>query len=209
MLIFFFRRFVGRFYAKVEHRFLQNLNSKELSEIESLAELPQLAPWNATLSQMVVSSDSKVAGLTLEESKFRTTTGATVAMIDRGRRRIFAPSRSERLLPNDELFLIGTEDQLGAAQRLIQSEEAGDPPAHDELYNLESFYIEKHSRYANKSIRDIAVGKEFGGIVVGVESGASRTLNPESTVVLQPGDVVWVFGHKNKIRDIATAARSV
>lgn len=209
LLIFIFRGFVARLYSKVEHRFLQNLNAKELAEVESLAKLPQLAPWNASLVQMVISSDSKIAGQTLEESKFRTTTGATVGMIDRGRRRIFAPGRSEKLLPNDEIFLIGTEEQLGAAQRLIQSEESGDPIAHDELYNLESFYIESVSRYANKSIRDIGLGAEFGGIVVGVESGDSRILNPESTVVIRPGDVVWVFGHKNRIRDIATTARSV
>jgi CPA2 family monovalent cation:H+ antiporter-2 len=187
---------------------LQNLNAKERAEVESLTQLPQLAPWNASLVQMVLSSDSRIAGQTLEESKFRTTTGATVAMIDRGRRRIFAPGRSERLLPNDELFLIGTEEQLGAVQRLIHAEEAGDLPDHDDLYNLESFYIEDLSRYANKSIRDIGVGAEFGGIVVGIESAGVRVLNPESTVILRPGDVVWIFGHKNKIRDIARAARS-
>jgi hypothetical protein len=42
---------------------------------------------------------------------------------------------------------------------------------------------------------------------VGVESGDSRILNPESTVVLLPGDLIWVFGHKNRIRDLANAAR--
>jgi CPA2 family monovalent cation:H+ antiporter-2 len=209
VLVFLFRKKVGQFYGKIENRFLQNLNAKELAEIESLVKRPQLAPWDASLTQLVLSSDSKIAGLTLEESKFRTTTGATVAMIDRGRRRIFAPGRAERLLPGDELFLIGTEEQLAEVQKLVQAETTAEPPAHDELYNLESFYIEERSRYANMSIRDIGVGAEFGGIVVGVENGGTRVLNPESTVVLRPGDLVWVFGHKNKIRDIAKAGRSV
>jgi CPA2 family monovalent cation:H+ antiporter-2 len=207
VLIYFLRDFVGRFYSSVENRFLQNLNAKELSEIESLAKRPQLAPWDASLVQTVLSSDSRIAGQTLEECRFRTLTGATVAMIDRGRRRIFAPGRSERLLPNDELFLIGTEEQLAAAQKLIQAEETASPPTGDESFSLESFFIEDGSRYANRSIREIGVGAEFGGLVVGVESGGARTLNPESGVVLRPGDLVWVFGNKKRIRDLERAAR--
>lgn len=209
ILIYFFRGSIGRFYSSVEDRFLKNLNAKELAEVESMASLPQLAPWNASLVQMIISSDSQIAGQTLEESKFRTTTGATVAMLDRGRRRIFAPSRSERLLPNDQLFLIGTEEQLSAAQKLVQAEETGSPLTHDELFSLESFIIEDSSRYANRSIRDIGVGAEFGGLVVGVETGGSRLLNPESNIILKPGDLVWVFGQKKRIQDLAKAARSV
>lgn len=208
ILIYFFRGVIGRFYSSVEERFLENLNAKELAEVESLAKLPQLAPWNASLVQMVISSDCKIAGMTLEESKFRSVTGATVAMIDRGRRRIFAPSRAERLLPNDELFLIGTEEQLGAAQNLILAEETGSAMTHDDLFSLESFIVENGSRYANQSIRAIGVGAEFGGLIVGIENGGTRILNPESSVVLRPGDLVWVFGPKKRIRDLEVAARA-
>jgi CPA2 family monovalent cation:H+ antiporter-2 len=202
ILMYFFRNFIGRLYASFENRFLQNLNAKETAEMERLARMSQLAPWNATLTQMVLSSDSPVAGLTLEESKFRIVTGATVGMIDRGRRRIFAPSRSERLLPNDELFLIGTDEQIEAAQKLIQSDEFSDQLYHDEMYNLESFVIGDKSRFAERTIKEIGLGDEFGGLIVGIERGGDRVLNPESTFVLESGDLVWVFGHKTKIREL-------
>lgn len=208
-LIYVFRNRIGRLYGKVEGQFLKNLNAKELAELESLAQLPQLAPWNATLAQLIVSPDSKVAGQTLEECKFRTTTGATVAMIDRGKRRIFAPGRDERILPGDELFLIGVEEQLTAVQKLLEPIEMDGPLSHDELFNLESFSIEKDSRYANETIRDIGVGEEFGGLIVGIERGDSRLLNPESSVVLLPNDLIWVFGHREKIRALKEAARSL
>jgi len=204
VIIYFTRNYVGRLYSRFEDRFLQNLNAKEIAEMERLANMSQLAPWDATLTQMVLSSDSPVAGLTLEESKFRIVTGATVGMIDRGRRRIFAPSRSERLLPNDELFLIGTDEQIGAAQLLIQPVEIGDQLSHDQMYNLESFVLNDKSRFANKTIKEIGLGEEFGGLIVGVERGADRILNPESSVVLEAGDLVWVFGHKSKIHELRT-----
>lgn len=202
LLIYFFRNSIGQFYSRLENRFLQNLNAKEIAEIERLSKMSQLAPWSATLTQMVLSSDSPVAGQTLEESKFRNATGATVGMIDRGRRRIFAPNRSERLLPNDELYLIGTDEQIGAAQKLIQPDELDNQLSHDEMYNLESFVIEDKSRFAKRTIKEIGLGEEFGGLIVGVERGPERILNPESSIVLESGDLIWVFGHKSKIREL-------
>lgn len=207
VVLYFFRAPIGRFYASVEERFLQNLNAKELAEVQTLAKLPQLAPWNAGLAQMVLSPDAQVAGHSLEECKFRSRTGATVAMIDRGRRRIFAPGRLERLLPNDELYLIGTEEQIAAAQKLLQTEEPGSPPTHDDLFSLESLVVQPGSRFANRSIREIGAGAEFGGLVVGIERGGKRLLNPESSVQLQPGDLVWVFGNTNRIHDMQKAAK--
>lgn len=206
ILIFFFRNYIGRFYSMVESRFLKNLNAKELAELESLAKLPQLAPWNATLAQIDLTSDSNLAGLTLEECKFRTTTGATIGMIDRGSRRIFAPSRSERLLPGDELFLIGTDEQIAAARELAHPKEKLVTMPHDELYNLESLIIDEGSAYVRKSIREISLGDQYGGLIVGIERAGTRILNPESSVVLEADDLVWVFGHKNKIRDLKSAA---
>lgn len=202
VLIYFFRFFIGKLYTRFETRFLQNLNAKEIAELENLSQMSQLAPWSASLTKMILSPDSSVAGQTLEESKFRLATGATVVMIDRGRKRFFAPSRSERLFPNDELFLIGTEEQIAAAQMMIQPEDKGEEPARDEMYNLDSFVIESKSRFVNRSIKDIGLGEEFGGLIVGIERGLDRILNPESSVRLELGDLIWVFGHKNKIKEL-------
>jgi CPA2 family monovalent cation:H+ antiporter-2 len=209
VLIYLLRNQVGRLYTKVENRFLQNLNAKELAEVEALSRLPQLAPWHATLARLAVSSDSRVAGQTLLECKFRTLTGATIGMIDRGRNRIFAPSRNERLLPNDVLYLIGTEEQIASAQKLIEPNELPTSPANEDLFTLESFSIENASRYANKSIRESDVGNEFGGLVVGIERGGLRLLNPESSERLEPGDVIWVFGRRDKLRQLRSAEQPI
>ncbi len=208
VLIFFFRKYIATFYYAVETRFLKNLNAKELAELESLAELPQLAPWDATLVQVDLTSDSQLAGLTLEESKFRSKTGATVAMIDRGSRRIFAPTRAERMLPGDELFLIGTEEQIAAARELAHPKEEIVHMPHDELYTLESFGVNDGSPYLQKSIREINLADQFGALIVGIERSGTRILNPESNVVLEAGDLVWVFGHKVKISDLKKTAQS-
>jgi CPA2 family monovalent cation:H+ antiporter-2 len=101
--------------------------------------------------------------------------------------------------------MIGTEDQLNTAQRLIQPQEVDELPTHDEMFILESFSIEPDSSYANRSIREIGLGEAFGGLIVGIERGGTRILNPESSVVLKQGDLIWVFGHKSKIRELEQA----
>lgn len=202
ILIYSLRKYIEPFYTAVEHRFLSNLNAKDLAAVEKIEERPQLAPWDATLSSFVLSSDSKIAGKTIEDSKFRTMTGATIAMIDRGRKRIFAPKRTELLLPNDRLFIIGTDEQLEAAQSFIEAEHVDTPREQDELFGLESITLEEGSIFANKTIRDCGIGEHLNGLIVGVEHDGKRILNPESTVVLHPGDLVWVFGHRSAINEL-------
>lgn len=204
--LYFFRAYIGRFYSMIEDKFLQNLNAKEISEMKSLASMPQLAPWDASLTKVTLTADSRIAGQTLEECKFRSATGATIGMIDRGSRRIFAPSRSERLLPGDEIFLIGTEEQIVTARDLIHPQVSITALPHDDDYSLQSLNIEENSPYVKKSIRQAGFGEQYGGLIVGIERSGNRILNPESNVVLEPGDVVWIFGHQTKIKDLRKAA---
>lgn len=204
ILIFIFRNRIERLYTKVESRFLRNLNAKELAEVESLTTIPQMAPWNANLTRMEVTSDSIVAGLTLEEAKFRTRTGATIVMIDRGRKRILAPNRSDRFLPGDDLAVIGTEEQLIAALQMITTNTPESDSPLNTSYDLESIVLAPDSKYAGKTIREIGLGDGFNGLIVGIERAGERTLNPESSVVLNPGDLIWVFGHHLFIRELRT-----
>jgi CPA2 family monovalent cation:H+ antiporter-2 len=202
IVLFALRRYIEPFYTLVEGRFLRNLNAKERAEVESLTRIPQLAPWNATLARLNLASDSRIAGQTLEEARFRSGTGATVAMIDRGHRRIFAPSRSERLWPNDEVYLIGTDEQIAAAQRLMEPLPAETAPPPDDHFSLESVEIRPDSPYAGRTIREIGMGESFGALIVGIERAGQRMLNPDSSVRLEPGDLVWTFGRRDRIREL-------
>jgi CPA2 family monovalent cation:H+ antiporter-2 len=206
VLMLVFRKAIEKFYVRVESRFLRNLNARELAEVESLTMLPQLAPWNANLTRLVLSPDSKLAGKTLEESKFRTRTGATIVMIDRGQKRIFAPNRDDRLWPHDELFVIGIEEQLIEARELIKPETKEEGTQNTgESYDLESLLLAEGSPYSGKSIREIGLGEEFGGLIVGIERGSERILNPESSVTLRRGDLIWIFGRRLLIRELKNA----
>ncbi|MBX3033841.1 MAG: cation:proton antiporter [Bdellovibrionaceae bacterium] len=207
MLIFFFRKRIGRLYSEVESRFLKNLNAKERAEVELLASTPQIVPWEATVSRTVISSDSQIAGSTLEESQLKTITGATIVMIDRGKRRIFSPVKDENLLPNDEVFLIGTDEQIEAAQDLLAPQVSDLRSTHNGSYHLESMVIDGNSILSGKSIQELNLKEQFGGLIVGVEHRGARTLNPDSHTVLDAGDIIWVFGNPDKLRPLKAVSQ--
>jgi CPA2 family monovalent cation:H+ antiporter-2 len=149
---------------------------------------------------MVLSPDSEFAGLTLVESALKEKFGLTVAMIDRGTRRIQAPKRSERLFPGDRLYLIGTESQLESARPVL---EGSGQPVHwegSDTFGLESVVLHAGSPHVGKPIRECGIRENINGLIVGIERRGERILNPDSSLALEAGDLVWLVGDRAKIR---------
>ena len=110
------------------------------------------------------------------------------------------------MLPQDEIFLVGTDEQIAAADELVKAEDTTATVAHDELFSLEAIEVSEKSPYVNRTIRDVGFGEQFGGLVVGIERANQRILNPESTTLIHPSDVVWIFGHRDRIKLLKKSA---
>ena len=50
-----------------------------------------------------------------------------------------------------------------------------------------------------KSIRDSLIREKTHGIIVGIERNGKRILNPESHLILESDDILWIAGDKKKI----------
>jgi CPA2 family monovalent cation:H+ antiporter-2 len=102
--------------------------------------------------------------------------------------------------------VIGIEEQLIEARELIKPETKEEGTQNTgESYDLESLLLAEGSPYSGKSIREIGLGEEFGGLIVGIERGSERILNPESSVTLRRGDLIWIFGRRLLIRELKNA----
>jgi CPA2 family monovalent cation:H+ antiporter-2 len=53
--------------------------------------------------------------------------------------------------------------------------------------------------YIGKSIRQSQIREKTNGLIVGLERGGQRKLNPESHEVLERGDILWIVGVKRLI----------
>jgi CPA2 family monovalent cation:H+ antiporter-2 len=193
-------RYSEPLYQTVENRFLANLNAKEIEELSKINR-PVLAPWDATLVEFVVSPHSPLIAKRLDESALKETTGATIAMIDRGGQRILAPDRSMMLLPYDHVSMIGTDEQLELARKKIEVEGPAVEPTNDSFFGLDSMILTDGSRFIGKSIRECGLREEVSGLIVGIERDGARILNPDSTLRLQPNDRIWIVGDLSRIKN--------
>jgi CPA2 family monovalent cation:H+ antiporter-2 len=184
----------GRIYARLEKKFLEHLNEKERLKLGQQEEKPTLAPWDAHLTEFSVQPNSRLAGQTLGELRLRETVGVSVAMIERGQRKIFAPRRDERLMPCDLIHVIGTEEQLATLSSYALEPGELHPSTQSTQYGLRNVLLTEQSPYVGKSIRDSRIREETGGIIVGLEREGSRILNPESDIQLRENDRLWIVG---------------
>jgi CPA2 family monovalent cation:H+ antiporter-2 len=194
-----FNQKLQAFYDRLENQFLNNLNEREMQR----AVKHEITPWDAHLATFDVQPEFKLAGKQLQDIKLREMYGVNIALIERGKLSIITPSRYERLYPGDKLSIIGTDDQLSKMKDLFENhaENSIEPEVQEDEITLQNFTVTKDSRLYNKTIRKSGVREEASALVVGFERNGQRFLNPESTVQLHEGDIVWIVGVKQKIED--------
>lgn len=194
-----FRNYIEPFYRSIEERFMFNLNEKEREELSLQKDKPILAPWDAVMTEFIVSPNSLIIGKTLQESELKEKFGVTIALIERGHKKIMAPGRDTLLMSFDKLFLIGTDAELAMAKKVIEASDFHFEAPEHANYGLESFTLSKSSPYIEKSIRDCGLRENIEGLIVGLEREGNRFLNPDSGMILKAGDLLWVVADIKRV----------
>lgn len=197
--IVLFSRISRNIYSQIEKRFLSNLSANEKAELEKRARIPELAPWNVVLDEIVVSADSGYITKTLKESKIKENYGVTIAMIERGSHKILAPRFTDVLLPFDKIFVIGTDEQIFHLRQKLEVQKLHYTGQSPDSYKLKSFVLSSESSFKDKSIRECGLREAVDGLIVGLERNGERILSPDSSLVLKPGDLIWLVGDSDKM----------
>lgn len=198
--IAFFSRFSGPIYQKIESRFIANINQR--NGFDQSKQMRDLAPWDANLAEFTMTSYSPLVLKTLQQSGIKEEFGVTLAMIERGGRRILAPTRDEKLLPGDKLFLIGADEPLAKARALIEKTPEEDLAPLSEAFGLTSLKLLPTDTFVNKSIRDCGLRESVNGLIVGLERDGRRYLSPDSSMELLAKDLIWIVGDRELIQTL-------
>ena len=200
--LFLLGRFFEILYQRFEAIFVSNLSEKERSVVEERSALSHLLPWEATLTEFMLSEYSPLVLQTLQGSNLKRDYGVTIAIIKRGNRNIVAPKSDEILLPCDRLYLIGTYEQLAIVQEIIEYQQSEESQFDDDNFGMVSLRLHKGHAFVGRMILDCGVRESANGLIVGIERNGQRFLNPSPSMTLESGDIIWLVGEHNKLRSI-------
>jgi len=194
-----FPKKLNKQYHRIESHFIKNLNAREI--IKASRSRSDLTPWDGHMTTFDIAKESNIAGKTLQELQIRETMGINIAFIKRGEIMIDIPSRNERLFPGDEVCVIGTDKQVEDFKDYLDRHEievnTGITEKDIVLKQLEM----NNDEFIGKSIRESQIREKTHGLVVGIERNGKRILNPESHMILEQNDIVWIVGSKKLITD--------
>lgn len=219
-VLWIFSRRIQRFYMRLEDHFIKNLMARETAEQKKLDDVQalshemerksdrlktKLAPYSAHIMTHEVHPQAEFVGRTLMELGWREQYGINIAFIRRGDLLIHAPGRNNRLLPYDQIGIIATEEQMQllapALQRLEETN--GTPPAIENIV-LQKIPVREMNGMAGQTIRNSGIREKTNGLVIGIERGNIRLLNPDSGIVLEKEDVVMIVGERDKLKSVVT-----
>jgi monovalent cation:H+ antiporter-2, CPA2 family len=209
-ILFFFARQIKGFYQQIEMSFLGNLHARETAAQNSLsarvfhrnADLQsELMPWDAHILQLEVPPEAEYIGRNLSELSWREKYGINIVYIKRGEKLYNAPDRNSILLPFDHVGIIATDEQIHEFKPVFDPPVVLDAASIDvDDIMIQHFVVEENSRLRGKSIRQSNIREATNGIVIGIERNHERILNPESTTIIEWGDIVWLVGERKKIQ---------
>ncbi len=186
------------FYGKIENRFMINYNEREAGIPDTIS---TLSPWDSHITTFELNPKSPYIGRTLFDSKIREEFGVNIAVIERGDIVINVPGRAEYLYPNDKLSVIGTDEQLEKFKsHLISTTVESQKEAIKQMVSLHHFTLGPNCPLVEKSIRESKLRERSKGLVVGLERNGERILNPESDLVFEVDDKVWIVGNEMRIQ---------
>lgn len=210
-LLYLFSKKIQRFYHRIEGNFLTNLHARETAAVKNNAYeevlkktasiQSQLLPWSAGIIDMQVNPNANYTGKTLQELSWREQYGINIAYIKRGTQLINAPNRNNRLLPFDHVGIIATDEQMQVFKPVFESREITET-GNSEITNvtLQKIVVDEYNKLKGLSIRASQIREKTYGLVIGIERGNERILNPDSNTIFEWDDVVWLVVDRNKFR---------
>ena len=187
-------------YHKIENHFLANLHGREIATAKRSRS--DLTPWDGHMAVFDIATESNIAGESLKKLQLRELLGINIVSIKRGEVTIHIPQANERIFPADEICVIGTDQQVQEFKKYLDQHETDVPPEINEPDIILSQIKLKNHTFLGKSIKDSKLREKTKGLIVGIEKRGNRILNPESNVILEKDDILWIVGDRKLLADL-------
>lgn len=190
ILVFMFSKNVRKRMRRIESKFLDNLNERELRRSGRNNKLVS----DMHLAYVTVGYDCPFVGEQLKDSQLHRKYGINVATIQRGNSLIPVPGGNTRIFPGDVLAIIGSED---AIQRVLPEIERQSDTDSDgkgvERFKLRSIQLTDNSPLIGKTILDSGLRDKYQSLLVAVRRG-DDFITGSFTTPFEAHDTLWLVG---------------
>ena len=185
----FISRRVHHRLARIESKFLNNLNERELRRSGANNNLVS----DMHMAYVNVGYDCQFVGERLAVSNVRKHYGISIASIQRGGVVIPVPGGNERIFPGDTVGIIGTEEQI---QTIIPLMEAGENESSQSSRNSEdvkftSVQLSEKSPLIGKTVATADFRNTYNSLIVAIERDKDF-IRLDGNEPFQSGDVIWL-----------------
>jgi CPA2 family monovalent cation:H+ antiporter-2 len=153
----------------------------------------ELAPWDTHFVEMEVGDKSPFLDKMLGECQIRQLYGVNIVAIRRGHQIILSPRGEEYIRYSDKLVVLGNDEQIDFFKKKVTlSSPEQEQVDHLENFILKPILLEKNHPMIGKTIRSSKIRETLKGLVVGIERGNNRMLNPAPETKLEQDDLVLI-----------------
>ncbi len=187
-VVLFSRRADG-FYSQIEDRFTKNFNSRQS---QASFHIPAGMENEFAMERLRLTPSSPLAGKTLQQNDIRVRYGANIVTIERGDTIIDLPGKDALLMPADVLTVIGTEEQVSAIRADIERE--ADMLVHDHSdheMHMYRYRVDAGGALCGMQIGTSVLATKHHVMVIAIERGGQRIVNPPRATIFQNEDLVW------------------
>ncbi len=199
VLLLSFSKSVRRKMNRIESRFLDNLNERELRRSGAKN---RLVP-NMHLAYMTVGYDCPFVGEQLKNSGLRGKYGVSVSSIQRGSTMIMVPGADSHVFPGDVLGVIGTDEEIQSLLPIVEAQPDETSTTAPDDVKLTSVRLSEESSLVGKTIVSSRFRDSYEALLVAVQRDDDY-LQPEPSTVFAAGDVLWVVCDIKHLHEIAS-----
>lgn len=198
IVVFIFSKNVRKRMRKMETKFINNLNERELRRSGRNNKLVS----DMHLAYVTVGYNSPFVGDQLKDSELRRNYDVNVASIQRGSKFIPVPGGTERIFPGDVLGVIGSEESIQSLLPVLERQnDNADDSAPVGRFKLTSIQLSEKSPLLGKTIAQSGLRDKYYALLVAVHRGDDYITSDFNTP-FQPHDILWLVGDPSILETI-------
>lgn len=155
--------------------------------------------WAINLQQYLLPEHAACSGSSIADLQVRSRFGCSIVEIERQGHTIIAPEPAMAVYSGDRLLLLGTSEQIDAARAELGRIELAEQASDFDEVRLEMVPVPACSR-VGLSLAELRIPLHTGVLVVGIERGGKKMINPAGEERLVEGDELLVLGSPEQIR---------